>query len=165
MSNCEVNSLKCTWQAFGKDMARYWQGYGKVLASIWQVYGKYMASIWQAHGLAIYLRDAAQLRLNGIGVPVCGWPFRLFRAWSARHLNNPTSGVSRSVGYADTARVSACHRHAIFLKNNKETIVYHTDNLCFIILINNFPKIYTRINKKSLALHFSALLLHFESYY
>lgn len=53
MSNCEVNSLKCTWQAFGKDMARYWQ-----------VYGKYMASIWQAHGLAIYLPYTCEMQLN-----------------------------------------------------------------------------------------------------
>ena len=135
-------------------MARYWQVYGKYMASIWQVYGKLMGLPYTCHILARCSSTTAQLRLNGIGVPVCGWPFRLFRAWSAGHLNNPTSGASRSVGYADTARVSACQRHAIFLKNNKETIVYHTDNLYFIVLINNFSKILTRINKKSLAVPF-----------
>ena len=135
-------------------MARIWQGVGKYIASIWQVYGKLMGLPYTCHILARCSSTTAQLRLNGMGVQVCGWPFRFLRVRNARHLNNPTSGVSRSVGYADTARVSACQRHAIFLKNNKETIVYHTDNLCFIILINNFPKIFTRINKKSLAVTF-----------
>ena len=45
--------LKCTWQAFGRYIARSWQ-----------VYSKYMASIWQAHGLAIYLLYTCEMQLN-----------------------------------------------------------------------------------------------------